>query len=777
MSDLFTFASSSLPDDILVVRFHGVEAISTPYEYEVHFVAPSPDDLDLDDAVGQKATLTLDRQNGGDPILVHGILASVRHLLEEGRGALVRATLVPLLWHLGESEHSRLFTKKKLSDIVKDVLEGAGLTSGDYELRVQRELAVEEHVCQYRESDLAFLQRWFEREGLYYYFEQGDAAEKLIITDQNPSEALGAKSVRYHPVSGRDESAGESFDGFACERGVTPSTLRLRDYDYGKPALGVRAETDVSKVGLAERVRFGLRFFTPADGDKLAKVQSEALRAQKEIVHASGTFMALRPGYAFDLEDHPRGAFNKTYLVTHLEHSGINRMASSEAFKRVIGIDSDEIYRTTVRGIDRATPYRAPLSTPWPRIYGTELALVDGEADSEYAQIDDQGRYLVRMMFDESDLDDGKASTWVRMAQPHGGTKEGFHFPLRKGSEVMMSFLGGDPDRPVISGVVPNAQRPSPVTRQNHTQNRIFTGGDNKIEIEDLKDKEYIHVSTPNADTHLHMGDPTFVGTGDAPPPPGKVTYGVKTEGNGGVSIGGNWYVGVGKDKIEVVNGKVDETYKTSKSEAVYGPVKEDYQGPHTTTVLDTQNLTVQSGGLHETISGPDNFMGDSTGLVNYLGNYTFQCAVMSDTSGARTVTIGGSHSQVVAASETKTIGGATIWAHGGPTTWTSGGRFSLISAAPITFIAPKITSLQPSQSSFWTDDISVGSSRHAVSIFNLSESAISANIAGVSITASLLKLELRGFYKQSVGINLGNKDAHVEGGGLMAFMKSLVTF
>src|SRR5690606_26356950 len=129
---------------------------------------------------------------------------------------------------------------------------------------------------------------------------------------------------------------------------------------------------------------------------------------------------------------------------------------------------------------------------------------VDGEADSPYAQIDDQGRYLVKFKFDESDLENGKASTYVRMMQPHGGTTEGLHFPLRKGSDVVFSFLGGDPDRPVIAGVVPNTTTPSPVTNTNHTQNVIRTGANNHIILDDSEGREFISIRTPNNNTALY---------------------------------------------------------------------------------------------------------------------------------------------------------------------------------------------------------------------------------------------------------------------------------
>ena len=182
----------------------------------------------------------------------------------------------------------------------------------------------------------------------------------------------------------------------------------------------------------------------------------------------SGTSFYLRAGYTFSLEDHPRASFDMKYLATEVEHQG-NQAASTPELRRLTGLDTDEVYRVTVAAIPATVQFRAEVRAAWPRIYGTEHGIIDGEAQSEYAQIDEHGRYLVRFAFDENTLADGKGSTRVRMMQPHGGGVEGWHFPLRKGTEVLFTFLGGDPDRPVIAGVVPNALTPSPVNAGNHT--------------------------------------------------------------------------------------------------------------------------------------------------------------------------------------------------------------------------------------------------------------------------------------------------------------------
>ena len=212
MNDLITIASSALPDTSRVIAFRGTEALSSPYEIEI-FVALSNnagEAVDLGDSIGARATLTLDRTSDKlPPFHFAGVLASVELLHELDGYSLLRAVLVPKLWLLSLSKQSRIFTKKALPDIIKDVLEENGLSGDDYELRLGS-YETEEHVCQYRESDLDFLSRWLEREGIYYFFEHGESGEKLILCDNKAYEPdpVG-EPVPYHPQLGSDRSAGQ----------------------------------------------------------------------------------------------------------------------------------------------------------------------------------------------------------------------------------------------------------------------------------------------------------------------------------------------------------------------------------------------------------------------------------------------------------------------------------------------------------------------------------------------------------------------------------------
>lgn len=505
MSDFITISSSALPDATRVAAFRATETISRPYEVEVFLLVPS-DELELADGIGSKARLVLDRSDDKlPPFYFSGVFASLELLHEFDGRVLVRGIIVPRIWQLGLSFHSRIFTKMSLPEILEAVLGDNALSGDDYELRLGS-YPKEEHVCQYRESDLAFLSRWMEREGIYYFFEHSDEGEKLIICDDKSydKDPVGTP-VRYHPQAGGDMSAGASFRSFRCRYATLPATVKLKDYDYAKPNLDVSAVAPVSDAGTAEVSIYGDRFFSPADGKRLAQLRAETFKAREVVYQAVGTRLHVRPGYVFELEDHPRVPFNAEYVALEVTHSG-NQATGGAGFREFIALEHEDVYLVEVSAIPAKTQFRAERSTSWPRIYGYENGIVDGNADSEYAQIDDHGRYSVKFKFDESALKNGKASTFVRMMQPHGGGVEGFHFPLRKGTEVVFSFLGGDPDRPVISGVVPNTLTPSPVTSGNHTKNVIQTGGRNRLELEDLAGQQRVTMSTPHENSYVRMG-------------------------------------------------------------------------------------------------------------------------------------------------------------------------------------------------------------------------------------------------------------------------------
>lgn len=589
MKDLFTLKSKALPAGTRVAGFRGTEALSSVYRISVFLIVPHDEEFDMTDALGARARLDI---LPGEYAL-HGLLADVELLNDFAKSGLFRATLVPELWQLSLTRHSRIFVDETIPQIITKVLLASGLHAADFKIDVQGAYKALDHVCQYQESNLDFISRWMEREGLYYYFEQGDDREILVITDylQN-HHALSPKPVRYHPQSGGDTSAGASLESFTCKQARLPSAVHLKDYDYTKPSLEVTGAQPISSASLGEIHHYGENFLTPDEGKRLATVRSQEFLAREKVFQGEGRVYNLRSGYTFLLDDHPRAGFNADYLVTSLEHFG-NQSGNSTDLRKLMHLPFDEPYRCHVTCIPAKTQFRALRTTAIPRIYGVEEAVIDAGDGHPYAEIDSHGRYKVKIKFDESDLDSGQASMWVRMLQPHGGDIEGFHFPLRKGTEVLLVFMGGDPDRPVITGVAHNAHNPSAVTVANSTKNVIQTGGRNRFEMEDQEGGQYIWLNTPPLDTFFYMGA-TFQAHNLI----------LSTKGLGQIFTGNNLDITVqGKMTTEVTQ-EVKETYHNTKTTDITLAVKETYNDTVTQEYGLHHDITVKAGGRKEEITG-----------------------------------------------------------------------------------------------------------------------------------------------------------------------------
>lgn len=755
MKNPIHFDTSALPDDARVIAFRGREALNTPYEIEVWVSTASGDEVDLEDALFAPATLTVDPGDTSPSSRgaqhMRGVIAGVDHVHEYAGRAIFSLLLVPRLWLLGQSEHSRIFTDKSFDQILRTLVDAVGISGDDLDVQVGG-LPVEEHVCQYRESDLAFLHRWLEREGLAYYFDHSGDAEKLVVTDAQPSVPMEGGPVRYHPTLGAeavDFTAGGHFQRLRTQRVAMPRAVKLADYDYAKPKLAVKGEDDVLSRGQVEIVRFGERFFDPDRGAALAKLRGQALRGKQEIQVATGNVLGVRPGSLVEVEQHPRAALNQKYLVLAAEHSGVDPNASRDVLREIIGFDHQDIHRVTAELLATSVEYKPAAKTPWPRIASQELAIIDGPAGSEYAQLDDQGRYKVKFLFDEGDGEAGKASTWVRMMQPHGGNPEGFHFPLRKGTEVVVTFPGGDPDRPLIAGTVPNAETPSPVTSANNTKNVLVTGGRNKLEIEDLDGQQWINWYTPSENTEIHMGYPKPFGKAQA-------NLGEHTDGTASFTFGGDWYVDVGGLHDEHVVGNVLQKYDGTRDQDVGGNVTETYRSNWDTVVTGDRNLTVNGVEGDAFVSGWNQFVGVKwEQIVN--GPW-----IQSITGGWKQSITGGwvqqadQVTQTVTGAFVQTTGPANVtnathnWEIAGPATWKIGGG--------ITMTTPSATMIGAGWTEIDSHKTHNYGLKEAYGYVNLGYAALKVAVNAVNINIyPVLSVSLIGLKLANRGINVAN--------------------
>ena len=318
--DLFIIRSKALPVGARVVAFKGVEELSRPYHFEVDVMVSDLVERELDDAGGRRATLHTTR---GEQMPVSGVIASIELRNQYSGHSIYRLSLRPRLWQLTLSEHSRVFVSQSIPEIIEDVLKRAGFGPDDYEMKLDAAYPTLDHVCQYRESSFAFVSRWMERDGIYYFFEQGEEQEKLVITDAKGGHPTAFDHpVRFFPTLGHDVAGPPSLHVFRVKQSALPGKVELTDYDYIKPNLTLKGTHDVVSNGPDDIVRYGDNFLTPMEGARLAKIRAEELLAKKEVFTASGNQLDLHPGYLFTLEDHPRAQLNQPYLLTHTEHHG-----------------------------------------------------------------------------------------------------------------------------------------------------------------------------------------------------------------------------------------------------------------------------------------------------------------------------------------------------------------------------------------------------------------------------------------------------------------------
>jgi type VI secretion system VgrG family protein len=506
-----TLHSDALPENtLLVTKLSGSERLSGLFRFELELLCQDTE-LDLEAVLYSPARLGIQvnvpMAGGGFAMTTRQIAGVFAELEEQEQGqgwVKYRAILVPKLWHLSRTYRSRIFQEKTIDELVKDVLEGDGLDPQvDFEFKLSRQgkeanspertiYPQREYIVQYEESDLDFVARWLEHEGIYFYFvnneDDDNGAEKILFGDTTSSYGSSnfASNFLYRPESAgkgaeSDQFGAEEIYSFRCRQTRLPAHVRVSDYNWRTPSVDLKASTELRKDGTGDQTQYNDHFKTKAQGDALAKVRAEELACRARWFHGESSCRTFRPGTTFTLEEHFRADFNDTYLLVSVQHEA----------EQMISLDSMTVtgvkYHNRFEAIPASQPFRPLRTTDWPSIKGVMHGKIDAEGDGKYAEIDEHGRYKVTIPFDENaaDAEPGKASRWIRMAQPYAGQNSGMHFPLLKGAEVLITHIDGDPDRPIIAAAVPNTETESPATGANRTQNALRTASGNVLHIDD----------------------------------------------------------------------------------------------------------------------------------------------------------------------------------------------------------------------------------------------------------------------------------------------------
>lgn len=500
----FTFQSDALKaDTFTVVRFDGIEALSSLFRFDISLLADSPD-IDLANLLRHAATLTIRGKEAGD-LLYHGILSRCTLDRAVGKRFLYQARLVPLCWRLTLIEHNQVFLNRTIPQIIDAVLRDGDLSPADFDFRLQSEYDPREYVCQYKENHYHFMARRMEQSGIYTFFEHRSGRDCLVITDTLVSHAQpknGGQLV-YVPDSGLDGiSKSKSVQKFTKVHTLVPGAVRLRDYNYRKPSQEMSGEAKISEHGFGHVYHYGDHFQSHEQGQRLAAIRAEEQRWQEQLFQGESTAVGIQPGFLFSLSNHFRDDLNRLYLCVEIEHHGSQGEDVLDPEQK----NGESWYRNTFTAIPSDVQFRPKRQTPMPSFSGTINARIDGHGSGEYAELDEQGRYKVVLPFDISGRGGGKASAWLRMMQPFTGQGYGMHFPLRKGTEVLLTFVDGNPDRPIISGAVPNAESRSVVNAENPDRAGFQTAGGSCFYTDDRPTHEHIMFKAGDDSSGLRIG-------------------------------------------------------------------------------------------------------------------------------------------------------------------------------------------------------------------------------------------------------------------------------
>ncbi len=462
------------PDALTLLQLDGEEFISEPFLLRLTMSASAS--VDPAAVLGKAACVTL--IDGSDnKRYLHGLITRLVQ-----RGTACTADMRPWLWMLSLYADNRIFQAQTVPDILTAVFSDAGFT--DYRASLTGTYTALDYCVQFQETSLAFVSRLMEQAGIFYFFEHTDSAHTLVLGDDASSfkDCENAASIPFLPLHpGGDWLTDLRITDLAAESQVAVQSYQADDFNFVTPATELKAS---SGSGARKVYEYPGGYGTVGDGETLAKRRIEGFELAAQQISGESPVRALRAGGAFTLTKHPDAALNLRYVLRSVSHVAARRE-----------------YSNSFTAFPASVPFRPPRLTPAPVIGGSQTAIVVGPSGKEI-YTDKYGRVKVQFHWDQLGKKDENSSCWIRVAQNWAGVNWGAFALPRIGQEVVVTFLNGDPDRPLITGCVYNGDNPVPYTLPDEQTKTVMKsntseGGDgfNEIRLEDKKDSEefYLH--------------------------------------------------------------------------------------------------------------------------------------------------------------------------------------------------------------------------------------------------------------------------------------------
>ena len=681
--------NTPLGDDVVIITNATItEQLGRLFSMEVELSSDDPA-LDFSTMVGGNATIRLEL-DGGTRYWNGYVSRFVQTEADGSAGGRYRATLVPWLWFLTRTADCRIFQAMTVPDIIKQVFKDQGFT--DIKDSLTGTYTAWENCVQYRETDFNFVSRLMEHEGIYYFFTHENGKHTLVLADDVSAHATYPSYDTINFRTGRGGAASaESITGWTLEQEVQPGAYSLNDFNFETPKTSLLAKSLISTPSAQssfEVYDYPGEFSTQSDGTDYSQIRIEELHTQYEVVHGVTNARGVAAGFTFTLANSPRKDQNRSYLVTSASyHLTGYKYGSGNAG------NEGELYSCSFTAIDSTKPFRSARVTPKPLIQGPQTAMVVGPSGEEI-HTDKYGRIVVQFHWDRYGKADENSSCWVRVSQAAwAGKKYGAMYIPRVGHEVIVEFLEGDPDLPIVTGRVYNADATPPYDlpaekTKTTLKSASSKGADgfNELRFEDKAGSEQIfvhaekdyHLRVKNDrletilnDRHLHVTNNKFE----------------KVDANRHEDIAISHFEKIGTDHNIDIGGKQALHVKGSQScgidgDVIYeigGDTSEKFSGKMYTSV--TGDLVIESAASITIKVGSSSIAIDATGIalkadaITITGNNTLDekskaITVTGDTS----VKVAGAQVKVAADAAVEVTGGASGKFDGGGMTTIKGG-------------------------------------------------------------------------------------------------------
>ena len=497
----FISIDTPLGEDVLLLQsFRGTETISHLFRFQLLVLSENPS-VSPTQIIGKRVNICL-VLGGGTVRYINGFVSRFAQEAGDRRFSRYWMEVVPWFWFLSRTADCRIFQNMTIPDIVTQVFRDHGFN--DFKNSLQGSFDQREYVVQYRETTFNFLSRLMEQYGIFYFFEHEKNKHTLVLANSpNIHAPCPVQSkARLDYTEGANLRGEDTVHTWHLEQDLRPGKYALTDYNFETPATSLLAnENTVVNVGGNERFEIfdypGI-YKKKAAGESLTKLRMQEEEANHLIATGSSNCRTFVPGYKFDLSGHALSDLNKPYVLTQIQHS-----ASVGASYSGSGGNSEETYSNTFGCIPLSVPFRPQRLTPKPIVQGPQTAVVVGPPGEEIYP-DKYGRVKVQFFWDRLGKKNENSSCWARVSQPWAGKNWGAISIPRIGQEVIVDFLEGDPDRPIITGRVYNDDQMPPYTLPDNMTRTTFMsrstkgGGSanyNELRFEDKKGSEQIFLN------------------------------------------------------------------------------------------------------------------------------------------------------------------------------------------------------------------------------------------------------------------------------------------